>query len=43
MFYIFEILAGKESKAEQDYHSLSSFDLEWSKLESWYFDNHILR
>ena len=43
MFYIFEILAGKESSAEQDYKSISYFDLEWSKLESWYFDNHILR
>ncbi len=43
MFYIFEILAGKESKAEQDYQTISYFDLEWSKLENWYFDNQTLR
>ncbi len=43
MFYIFEILKGKDSKAEQEYRNLSYFDLEWSKLENWFFDQNILR
>lgn len=43
MFWIFEILAGKESIAKQEYESLRAFDLEWSRLENWYFDNQTLR
>lgn len=43
MFWIYEILKGKESKAREEKQSLSYFDLEWSKLENWYFDINILR
>lgn len=42
MFWIYEVLSGKESRPENDYNS-RSFDLEWNHLENWYFDNHILR
>ena len=42
MFWIYEVLSGKESRVDEDFHS-SQFDLEWSRLEQWYFDQHVLR
>ena len=43
MFWIYEVLAGKESKDLKEKSLPSQFDLEWSKLEQWYFDQHLLR
>lgn len=43
MFWIFNVLKGKDSRSEEKERHLSYFDLEWRYLENWYLDNHILR
>ena len=43
MFYIFEILLGKESKVEQDIDRLDSLELEFRKIENYCFDVLTLR